>query len=295
MAIELSWKTPFTTSCLHAADGIQRGLRIVDSALAEALASPTAGLQAAIALSGAPPGRMWRHLLGISGTTDVARQIAETALVKTIGRVQRFEELRGALADAIIAMQSAVRTAVPQLTDELALRERPLREQWEARGPGMMCQVASLTEASLVPEQADVLLVRPAFGGAGGAHLAVNSVRIEAVLANPHADLPEVVRLAWLLAQLELDLPRYSEEVQSDRMPHVARLAMLPAVLRAAEAVELVRYSPELIGRAITAWHLAIPPGLDAVAMLEDWWETYQLDKPPLRVALQAMDSMIGS
>ena len=50
--------------------------------------------------------------------------------------------------------------------------------------------------------QCDVLLIHPALGGAGEAHLAYNSVRIEAVLANPNADLPEVVRLAWLIAQV---------------------------------------------------------------------------------------------
>jgi hypothetical protein len=154
--------------------------------------------------------------------------------------------------------------------------------------------IANLTEEEIAPEQADVLLVRPVFGGAGGSHLANNSVRIEAVLANPHPDLPEVVRLAWLLAQLELDLPRFSEEVQADRLPHVARLAMVPAVLRAAEAVELVRYTPELVGRAIAAWGLALPPHLDPVTTATDWWETYQLDKPPLPVALKALDEMLG-
>jgi hypothetical protein len=187
-----------------------------------------------------------------------------------------------------------VRTAIPNLTDELALRERPLREQWEARGPGLIWNIANLTEAGLVPEQADVLLVRPAFGGAGAAHLQANSLRVEAVLANPHAELPEVVRLAWLVAQLDLDLPRHSEEIQADRLPHVARLAMIPPVLKAAEAVELVRYSPELIGRAIAAWHLAVPPGLDAVSVVSDWWETYQLDKTPFQVALAALDAMVG-
>jgi hypothetical protein len=106
--------------------------------------------------------------------------------------------------------------------------------------------------------------------------------------------LPEVVRLAWLLAQLDLDLPRHSDEIQADRLPHVARLAMIPPVLRAAEAVELVRYSPELIGRAIAAWHLVLPPGLDAGGVVSDWWETYSLDKTPFRVTLAALDAMVG-
>ena len=294
MPTQLQWKAPFCTSCLHAADGLGRGLPVIDPVLAEAIAGPAAVLKLAIEESGAPPGRLWRQMLGLSGTSDVSRHIAETALLKSVGRGEHFETSASRLAASIADLQAAVRTAIPNLTEELALRERPLREQWEARGPGLIWDMANLTEADLLPEQADVLLVRPAFGGAGGAHLQANSVRIEAVLANPHADLPEVVRLAWLVSQLELDLPRHGEEVQADRLPHVARLAMLPVVLKAAEAVELVRYSPELIGRAIAAWNLAIPPGLDAAGVVGDWWETYQLDKPPFRVALQALDAMVG-
>jgi hypothetical protein len=198
------------------------------------------------------------------------------------------------LGAAIAEMQAAVRNALPKLVEELALRERPLREQWDARGPGLLHQVAQLSEEQLVPEEAEVLLVHPAFGGGGAAHLPFNSVRIEAVLANPHVELPEVVRLAWLVAQLHLDLPVYCDAIHADRLPHIARLAMLPAVLKAAGTVELVRYSPQLIEQALRAWQLAVPPGVDIVGLVSDWWETYQLDQPPFRVALTALDQMMG-
>ncbi len=294
MPVHLTWKAPFTTSCLHAAEGWCRGLAVVDPLLAEAVAGPAAELKAVVESLGAPPGRIWRQLFALSGSSDIGRHLAETALAKTIGRGQHFEAQSSILAAMLSQLQTAVRGAIPNLTEELALRERPIREQWEARGPGLLWNIANLTEPGVVPEQADVLLVRPAFGGAGGAHLQANSIRIEAVLANPHAELPEVVRLAWLLAQLDLDLPRQSEEIQTDRLPHVARLAMIPPILKAAEGVELVHYSPELIGRAIAAWHLAVPPGLDAVTVVSDWWETYQQGKPPFCVALAALDAMVG-
>ena len=294
MPIALTWKTPFTTSCLHAADGWCRGLAVVDPQLGEVIAGPAAELKGVIESLGAPAGRIWRQLFALSGTSEISRHLAETALAKTTGRGQHFETQASYLAAAITQLQSAVRAAIPRLTEELALRERPLHEQWEARGPGLIWNITNLTEPGLIPEQADVLLVCPAFGGAGAAHLAANAVRIEAVLTNPHADLPEVVRLAWLLAQLDLDLPRHSEEIQSDRLPHVARLAMIPPVLKAADAVELVRYSPELVGRVIAAWHLAVPPGLNAAGVVIDWWETYCLEKTPFRVALAALDAMVG-
>ncbi len=294
MATELRWKTPFTANCIHLADGLGRGLPVVDSRLVEVLAGPALRLRAVIEASGAPPGRMWRQLGGLSGQNDSPGQIAETALVKVIGRVEGLSSRVAILGGALAELQAAVRIALPQLAEELVLRERPLREQWEARGPGLLFQVATLTHEKLLPPQAEVLLVQPFFGGAGTAHLPFNSVRIEAVLTNSHAELPEVVRLAWLIAQLQLDLPLVSENIHADRLPHVARLAMLPAALRAAEGVELVRYSPALVEQAIRAWHLAVPPGMDIVGILSDWWETYQLSRPPFRVALEALDQMVG-
>jgi hypothetical protein len=176
----------------------------------------------------------------------------------------------------------------------LPLRERPLREQWEARGPGLLSHVSQITEEDLIVESAEVLLVHPALGGGGDAHLAANAVRVEAVLANPIAELPEVVRLAWLIAQLKLDLPLYSESIHADRLPHVARYAMLPAILSAAEAVELVRFTPQTMRQAVIAWRLFEPLGVDGAGLAMQWWQTYQETRPPLRVALTALDQMFG-
>jgi hypothetical protein len=293
MPTELTWKAPFITTCLHLADGLARGLPLADPRL-EPATTAAVRLKCAVEGCGAPPGRMWRLLTGLSGQNQSPAQIAEIALIKTIGRVERMSSTAAALAGAIADLQIAVRNAAPSLGDELVLRERPLREQWEARGPGLMHQVVSLTESALMPPLADVLLVHPAFGGAGMAHLPFNSIRIESVLANPHETLPEILRMAWLLSQLQLDLPLFSENIHADRLPHVARLAMLPAVLKAADNADLVRYSPELIGKALAAWQLSVPPGVDAVTMLREWWETCELDHPPFRVALAALDAMVG-
>jgi hypothetical protein len=191
-------------------------------------------------------------------------------------------------------VDSAQRVALPNLAHELPLRERPLREQWEARAPGLLFQLVQLTEEDVLLERCDVLLVHPALGGGGEAHLAGNSVRFEAVLANPVAELPEIVRLAWLIAQLKLDLPAYSEAINTDRLPHLAKYAMLPAVLAAAEAVELARFTPQTMRQAIIAWRLPEPLGVDSAALAGEWWQTYQESRPPFRIALAALDQMFG-
>jgi hypothetical protein len=74
----------------------------------------------------------------------------------------------------------------------------------------------------------------------------------------------------------------------------VARLAMLPVTLAAAEYVELAKLSPETVGRAFDAWRISVPTGADGAAAALHWWQTYQETSPPWPVALAALDQMLG-
>jgi hypothetical protein len=183
----------------------------------------------------------------------------------------------------------------------------------------------------MVPN-ADVVLVYPAYGGGGRAHLLYNSVRIEAVLTNPVPELPEIVRLAWLLAQLNIDLPAFSENLRPQRRNKIAQLAMLPATLQAAEEVELARCDPAAIRLALKVWNVGASRVLtegqnemspqpassdwgleeattfnpsncsaDAVqdqgeltSVLFEWWQTYVESRPRWPTALAALDRMLA-
>jgi hypothetical protein len=293
MSLQLHWRPSFTTSCLHAAEALSRGLPLADQRLAEAIATPAAELARAIAAETMSAPRYWRWLFALAPTAGGSRELAMQSLTKTVGR-QRAELLVNRMAAAIGSLESAVRRTFPDLVGELELRTRPLREQWEARGPGLMHAVALRTEPSLVEGEARVIVVQPALGGGGQAHHSSNVVRIEGVLANPHADLPEVVRLAWLLAQLHLDLPAYSDRIHTDRLPHIAAFAMLMPVLEGAQEVELLQLSPALLERAIVAWGLTVPADVSAAQVVLQWWETYRDSRPPFPVALTALDQMFG-
>jgi hypothetical protein len=292
MAIEVIWRSTSLTSSLHAALAATSGQTLVDPRLAS-LQEPAMQLRSAIDAANLPADRFWGHLLPLSGMGLGRRQLAETAVAKTIGRGPRFDAIIGDVDACIAEIEAAMRTAVPNLTEELALRERPLREQWEARGNGLLREIGRLTEEALIPDRCEVLLVLPAIGGYGQAHLAYNSLRIEAVLANPIAELPEVVRLAWLIAQLQLDVPKYSEGIDGQRLPNLARLAMLPPAILAAETMELTRFTPELIATAVATWRLE-EEGTDVASSLHQWWQTYIESRPPFHVALAALDEMLG-
>jgi hypothetical protein len=143
--------------------------------------------------------------------------------------------------------------------------------------------------AEALPEFADVILVQPVTGGGGMAHATYNRVSFEALLANPAGELPEVVRLGWLLAQLQLDLPSIQGPLSRHRAVEVGALGLTPAILAAAHDVELTGPIEPLVPRALDLWRQ------DArhAETLQAWWDTFAAERPPWSTALAALDAML--
>ena len=278
---------------MHAAEASWRGQALVDPHLADVVRGPAAALAGEIAARGLPELAMWRNLAAFLPTFDTRRQAVKIAGLRSHGTALSDLAVTS-IAGAVTDLELAVGAAYPDLKQEIELRGRVLREQWEARGPGMLARMQRTLPDDVILQASDVLLVQPALGGDGKPHLVNNTVRMEAVLANPHAKLPESVRLAWLLSQLNLDVPKFSENIHPDRLPHIAAFAMLPVVLEAAHYVELVTFDRDLLPLAIEAWRLRVPVEVDAAELIANWWVTYQETRPPLAIALQALDQMFG-
>ncbi|MCA9162101.1 MAG: hypothetical protein KDA62_03950 [Planctomycetales bacterium] len=288
---QLTWHASLPASRLHAAWAAAAGRAIVDPTLRERVAQPGLALAREMAACGWPAEAAWTHLVALSPGVPNPRELAELV----------WRKLRGGSCpnEAAVAISGHLRAILSAGDDEaqsarqLELRTRPLREQWEARGPGLMRALADFTEPDLLVERADVLVVSPATGGDGRAHALYNSVRIEGLLANADPRLPEVVRLGWLLAQLNLELPIFSEQVDQRRLPRLGELATLPAILRAAEEVELARLDAATVQLALDSWHITAPPLAELPALLLSWWSTYQAGRPRWAIALRALDQML--
>ncbi len=292
MPRQLHWLTSRSVSAWHALKRAAAGRPLVDPALAERLA-PLIGQFAAVdALAGDSSGRLWRHLIPLSATVEAPQQLTRQALDKALG-AGRPGALDGKLAELIQELALCLDPFWADLHEELELRSGPLREQWDTRGPGLLEQLARFSEPELVPEQAQVLLIAPVGGGGGAAHPWYNSVRFEAVLTNPLAQLPEVVRLAWLVAQLQLDLPRYEGWLPSDRLLELGSLALVPISVAAAAEVELTTLAPETIALALSAWELADPPAPMA-ATLWQWWRAYADTAPSWPTAMLGLERLIA-
>jgi hypothetical protein len=291
MPTDLRWVANRSVSCFHAMEAIVDGKPLVIEATAEVLADPAQRAAALCQELALPVDRFFGHLVPLSLGFDSHTQLAQLTLKKLVGATVA-EQTSARLAAIVLEAKSAYAAAFPDLLDELELRGRPLRELWEARGPGMLAGVARQLEPGVLVSSADVLLVQPVLGGGGTSHLAYNSARIEAVLANPHADLPEVVRLAWLLAPLNLDLPKFSEHLSPASAGKVLRLAVLPAVLASAHDVELIGDPDAMLPRAVELWQLG---DSQLAEQLGVWWKTYRDSRPPLPVALAALERLISN
>lgn len=292
--MNLTFRPSTSASAMYAA-----ALCLLDRPLVEPTAlalfeEPVRELRTALQRASVPPLALLQHGLPRAAENVPPAALAEHLLAKTRGR-SAAGDYAPSLSQALRGVLRAGEQAWPKLAEELPLRVGPLREQWEAYGPGLLVQLARLLEPSIAVDQAAVLLVQPVRGGGGLAQALYNTVTLEAVLANPNAGLPEVLRLTFLLGQLNLELPMLSEGLPPGQLPIVGALALVPAVLQAAQELEIVRDGAQQISSAVAAWLPDLVEQANVARTLGLWWETYLSGKPGFRVALIALSEMLSA
>ncbi|HEX6963796.1 MAG TPA: hypothetical protein VF175_18155 [Lacipirellula sp.] len=291
MLEELRWKTSVSATCLHTAVCRARGMEAADAALAAAVTPAADALIVELNAAGWPTPAVLEELTSLAAEIDNNRELVSRVIARlrlSIADVAFPVRVAGAIAD----LEAAVRRTQPQLAEELPARIRPIREQWEARAPGMLIEIARLTDPMIVPQAAEIVLVSPYVGGHGLAHAAQNRVTLEAVLFNPLPKLPEVVRLAWLISQLNADLPMLTDVLPARRSLAAMKLAMIAPVLAAAEAVELGQCDEAAVTGALRAWQ----PQSNAeqtAATIWSWWQAWMEHPTRWPVAVAALEQML--
>ncbi len=294
--MKISWKPCASTSSLHAAHAIACQLPLTDARVEVAIREPAQGLTEFVSrLPSSARRKFWGELLSWSVEYEVNRDLAERVLSRILDRESVKTNQIAALSGLITEIEAAYVLLFPKLVEQLELRSRPLREIWEGYGNGLLAHIGRLTERELLVDQAEVILVQPVLGGYGMAQKGPNRVYVEALLANAIPELPEVVRLAWLLAQLQSEMPSVRERIGEHRRHEIANLAMLPPVLAAGQVVELTKIDEANIALAIEQWQIPVPVHLDSAPKLLSWWETYLQTKPAWSIALTALDRMFGA
>jgi hypothetical protein len=290
MAIELRWLASASASALYAAAALSVGRTLADRKLHAAILAPSEDLLRALESLEVAPAKFFAQAIPAASRFDAPAVLIEAVLARLLPD-STAQRAAPRVARHVAALESAFALGCPNALAELELRGAPLGEQWEARGPGLMAALARATERELVVDAADVVLVLPALGGGGLAHPTYNAITFEAVLANPVAELPEILRLGWLLSQLTFDMPRFEDQLPRERVARIGPLAMIPPTLAAGEEVELTRLNGRTVELALSSW----TDDRVAPVTLLDWWETYQATRPAWLVAVAALGEMIAA
>ena len=280
-----------TVSCLYAAGAALTKPFLIGSTVPESVEQAIAAVRTVLEESYIPAAAFWDHIVPLSAGRSPAEAV-EVALIKIVGREQaRMHQSR--INAAIMSLRSSFALTFPGNTDEVASAITALRQRWDREGAGLLNRVVNWTEPGVLVGEATVVAVSPLRNGGGIAYLPYNLACIEVVSADPIAELPETVRLAWLLSVLNLDLPIYSENLKPERLRLISGLAMIPVVLTAAQELSLASSDDMTIALAVDKWFLPGECPAPLVAAVVQWWDVYRTLRTPWAASLQALEKLL--
>ncbi|MEC8409999.1 MAG: hypothetical protein VXZ55_00155, partial [Planctomycetota bacterium] len=142
------------------------------------------------------------------------------------------------------------RSILVEIENELDQREGLLKQQWQARGPGIcrwLSQFPLLNDGNDT-SPAKIATTLPIFGGAAWPIPNRTGTVVEAVLFDPVPPLPEVLRIAQSLIRSRLE-SRWNQK-DSSLAPTVASTLALAAGMH----VELATFDSSTLEQAIQCW-----------------------------------------
>lgn len=295
----IRWEIGDKLSPLHATRCWAAGAAGIDSALMTKISEPLGELTKRLAAAELDLETFWSRLIAASASGASDLEACRTALMAAgIGELG-LDACASAILTCLADTRLAYQERFPKSTQQLSLRARPIREQWDGYGAGLLRRIAKKTHESFIPKTAVCVLLSPYRGGDGDCDPATSTLWIEAVLTNSVPSVPEVLRLTWLLTRIGMGamvLPTQATEENEDpeRASMVVALAGLPVVLDAACYLEMTpspTVTGDLINSAMQTWFGPMEPAM--VEILDKWWSQSEELKPPFPVALKALDRML--
>jgi len=297
--MHLQWISSYSTSALHAAECLCRfSSQVQDENLRDKLGPAAQALGTCLEdLDAQRTQGLW-DALAVLGSKINSNSALANQLITEHGQGFVEQSLIQRLTGSITDVEAAFKLLFPKYVEQFDYRIRPLQEQWIGYGSGFLAHIRRLTRSDELIREACVIGVQPILGGAGRAHVEHQAIHIEAVLTNPLPELPEVVRLGWLLSQLHSLGFRSQLTYSQESLRNLLPIAMLIPSLAAAEVLELTQCNEAIAELAIENWNIAIPANQDVltelIPLLMNWWETCLKTKPDWSVAIKALAQRLG-
>jgi len=251
----IRWEIGDRLSALHAARCWAAGTPGIDTQLEARLVDPLSQLTKRLAAAEIDLEIFWRRLIAAAAAGSSDSEACQAALLAAGLGELGVDGTSSAILTHLAETRLVFQERYPKSSQQLSLRARPIREQWEAYGAGLLRRMATLTHESFIPKSVVCVLLSPYRGGDGDCDHRAATLWMEAVLTNPVPTVPEVLRLAWLIIRIGSGtqiLQPLAPESTADtddckRASLVLGLAVLPVVLEASAYLEL---SPSPSGNA---------------------------------------------
>ncbi len=312
----LRWDVSDRLSVLHAAHCWAAGTPGIDPLLVAKIGPPLTVLSSRLVACEIDIGLFWSRLVAVAAGGASDAEACHSALESAGLGFLAVDSAAAAITSGLAETRLAYQERFPKAAGQLELRARPIREQWDAYGRGLLRRIGRQTHESYLPKSIAGVMLTPYRGGDGDSDPAQETFWLEAVLTNPVAAVPEVLRVAWLVTRvgiarqlfapaatkLAVDGDGSGSEPNAARSALVVALAALPVTLDAAVYLEITSAAAvddTLIAAALAAW---FPAGLGLTTSdelpglaetLAKWWQQHQQLQPPFPVSLKALDRML--
>lgn len=292
---KIRWIADPELSAAHSAYVVATGAACTDLKTEEILIGPVTEINNRLLSSSIDVAVFWQYYLSelLSGAQINAACAA--ALMSGGCSELQVEQTGKAISNRLGDARQAYAGRFPKLAEQLELRARPLREKWDAVGPGLLQDVERQVWKNSPPRgwwtsRLTAQLVQPMRGGDGGFAADDGRFWIEAMLTDVDPRVPEVLRVAWLITRIAID-SHTKKKPGEQSLATAWSLACVPLVLTAAANLDLISANPLPIDRAMVLWHRS---DTNITGILEQWWNGYKKSPTPLPVALRQLDQSIA-
>lgn len=292
-SVKIRWVANVEMSVAHAAFVVATAARCSDSKTEQLLVPAVTDINNRLLSASLDIGVFWeQYLTEVLRETDM-QQACAIALMWSGCSEMQVETTAKAITSRLSDARLAFTQRFPKLVEQLKLRSGPLRDRWETFGPGLLGHVGKkiwgVPPNDWWPSPIDAMMVQPMRGGDGGYDAERQRLWMEAVLTDVDPDVPEVLRMAWLITRIAIE--EYIRQKSSDQSLAVPwSLVSIPLVLAAGADLELIRTDPLPIRNAMELWQI----GDDATAKtLGAWWKEFEQLDAPLPAALKVLQKRL--
>lgn len=245
--VSITWNSNQSASVLYAAARTTRwqGYSEINPSFS-GMSAAAQSLDNALHESKEDANQLWQNLLSIAVTSNSPLDIADQAIA--LGCFSHLDHKK--LLTALTQCTLAFHDCCPRFEEEMQYRQLPLRNLWEAEGPGLLHSIVERIGGTL-PGFVSVCLTQPISPGGGFANSNRSEIFAEAVLTHEDPRLPETLRLGWLLAQCSKS---ESLPITPNREVDTHALALVPLTLSMGEQVGATTLNADVIQAALKNW-----------------------------------------